>query len=70
MVVAEEREVGEGGVAAVGPVGEVVGFGPFGGSGAGGEGAAVVAGDEGAPDGLGDGVGGSSDVEWFAVAWG
>src|SRR3954447_20834064 len=68
VVVAEQGGVVGGGGSAVGPVDEVVGFGPFRWAGAGVEGAAAVAGHEGAPEGAGDGVGGAPDVEGFAVA--
>ena len=64
---AEQDEVVEGGLAAVGPVDDVVGVAHHGWAGAAGEGAVVVAGDQGAPQGRGDESCGAGDVEDLAV---
>lgn len=64
VVCAQQGQVADGGMAAVGPVCAVVvapGCGPV----AAGEGAALVAGDQGAADRGGDDAGGRADVEWF-----
>lgn len=64
---AEQGEVVEAGVAAVGPVVEVVGVAHQWGAGAAGGGAVGVAEDEGAPEGGGDQALGAADVEDLAV---
>jgi hypothetical protein len=64
---AEQDEVVEGGFAAVGPVDDVVGVAHDWWSGAAGEGAVMVAGHEGSPQGWGDESGGASDVEDLAI---
>jgi hypothetical protein len=66
VVAAEQGEVVEGGVAAVGPVGEVVGVAHQGWAGAAGEGAVLVAGHEGGPQGGGDQAVGAAEVEDLA----
>ena len=60
---AEQHQVVECGVAAVGPVLDVVGVAGDGGSGAAGEGAVLVAGDQGVPEGSGDESAGAAEVE-------
>lgn len=64
---ADQDEVGQGGGAAVGPVGDVVGLAHRGWSGAAGEGAVLVAQGQGGPEGEGDQAVGSADVEDLAV---
>ena len=67
VLAAEQDEVVQAGRAAVGPVDDVVGVAHHGWAGAAGEGAVVVAGDQGAPQGRGDESCGAADVEDLAV---
>jgi hypothetical protein len=68
MVAAEENKVPEAGLAAVGPVLDVVGVAHDRWSGAAGEGAVPVAQDQGGPDGEGDQASGAAHIQGFAVA--
>jgi hypothetical protein len=63
VVVAERDEVGEGGGAAIGPVGDVVGSGPAVGSVTAGVSAAAISDGEGSSELGWDGAAGSADVE-------
>ena len=67
VVPAEQHQVRQGGLAAVGPVPDVVGVAPAGRAPAAGEGAAAVAGDQRPPDRWGDQPGGPADVQRFGV---
>jgi len=67
VVAAEEGEVVQAGGAAVGPVVEVVGVAHEWWAGACGEGAVLVAGDQGAPEGGGDQAVQAADVEDLAA---
>jgi hypothetical protein len=64
---ADEDEVEDRGLTAVGPVDEVVGVAVAGRCAAAGDDAAAVAGDEGAADGGGDEAVFAADVEGFGV---
>ena len=67
VVAAEQDHVVQAGGAAVGPVLEVVGVAHQGWAGAVGEGAVLVAGDQGSPDGGGDQAVDAADVEDLGV---